>query len=361
MKTESLIFIIIVFCLIQYSCGSNHAETESNKNCLTEKMEQTMTIDSAVYTNVENELKLTGKVTFDEEKVIKVVPFVSGTVTEVKAGIGDHVEKGQVIAVIKSSEMAGVSNDLNTAQSDYEIALKNFNVMEDMHNSGIASEKEYITAQNELQKAKSSLEKAKNISSIYGEKGKTFYYVKAPISGVIVDKQVNPNMQIRTDNNDNLFTISDLKDVWVMANVFETDISKVKQGYNVDVSTLSYPDQVIPGKIDRVYDVLDPVTKVMKARIKLDNNKFQLKPGMFANVVLHSKDNAMKLTVPSKAIIFDNSTYYVIVYRGKCAVEARGVKIYKSVNNKTYIDDGLKAGDKIIVNNNLLIYDQLTD
>jgi cobalt-zinc-cadmium efflux system membrane fusion protein len=146
-----------------------------------------------------------------------------------------------------------------------------------------------------------------------------------------------------------------------MANIFETDISKVQQNYEVEITTLSYPDQVIKGKVDKIYDVLDPVTKVMKARIKIENKNYRLKPGMYANVAMHYAENIKKLTIPSKAVIFDNSKNYVVVYKNKCNLEIREVNIYKLVNEKTYIESGLESGEKIIVNNNLLIYDQFTE
>jgi len=331
------------------------------KFCLTPVMEKSTTLDTVKYGIVESELKLTGKITYDEEKVIKIYPLVSGVVKEVRVGIGDHVEKGQVLAIIRSSELAGVENDLNNARSNYQIALKNFNAIEDMYKGGISSEKEYITAKSELEKAKSELNKATNVSAVYGSTSTTDYYVKAPISGVIVEKHINPNMQIRTDFSDNLFIISDLKNVWVMANVFESDISKVQEGFEAEVTTLSYPDKIIKGTVDRVYSVLDPVSKVMKARIKLENTDYQLKPEMFANITINYSENINKITIPSKAVIFDNSKNYVLIYKDKYSIEPREVTIYKSVNEKTYIEAGLKKGEEIVLNNNLLIYDQLTD
>lgn len=360
MRTKSVFIITVLLGFFFSGCAHRKNVPEDKKNCLTTEMEKSITIDSVEYSEVEDQLKLTGKVTFDEEKVIKVYPVVSGIVTDVKAGIGDRVTKGQVLAEIRSSEMAGVANDVNIAKSDYELALKNFRAMEDMYKGGIASGREYSASQEDLQKAKSALDKANSISGIYGENSKTFY-VKAPISGVIVNKNVNPNMQIRSDYNDNLFTISDLKNLWVLANVFESDISKVRQNFEVEVTTLSYPDQIIKGKVDIVYDVLDDLTKVMKARIKLDNSQYLLKPGMFANVTLNYKEGIKKNEISSRAVIFDNSKNYVIVYRGKCDMEIREVNIYKVVDEKTYLESGLSVGEKVIVKNNLLVYDQFTD
>ena len=359
MKAKTAILMLITLFLSQ-SC--KHPEKkEDSKFCLTPIMEKSTTLDTVRYEDVENELKLTGKITYDEEKVIKIYPQISGLVSEVKAGIGDHVEKGQVLAIIRSAEMAGLENDLNNAKSNYEISQKNFSSTEDMYKGGISSEKEFITAKKELEKAKSELDKATNISGVYGGSSTTNYYVKAPISGVIVEKHINPDMQIRTDFNDNLFVISNLKNLWVMANVFESDISKVHEGFETKVTTLSYPDNIIKGKIDKIYSVLDPVSKVMKARIKLENNNYQLKPEMFAYVTINYSENINKLSIPSKAVIFDNSKNYVLVYKDKYNIEPREINIYKSVNEKTYIETGLKAGERIVINNNLLIYDQLTN
>ena len=232
---------------------------------------------------------------------------------------------------------------------------------EDLYKGGLSSEKEHMVAAKELEKAESELIRAKNVSSVYGESNQSEYNVVAPISGVIVEKHINPNMQIRPDFADDLFVISDLKDVWVMANVFESDIPKVKEGINAEVKTLSYPDTVIHGKVDIVYSILDPVSKVMKARIRLENNNYELKPEMFAYITVFYSENVSKSMVPSNAVIFDNSKNYVLVYKDKCDIEPREIIIYKAVNEKTYIESGLKPGERIVLNNALFIYDQLTD
>lgn len=359
MKTHFLIGFCLSVSLLFAGCKTRNVNTEDEKFSLTDKMKDLITTDTVKYINVENVLKLTGKVTFDEDKIVKVFPPVSGLVTELRAGIGDKVSKGQILAVIKSAEMAGVENDLNKSRSDYEIAKKNLDTEEDMYSGGLASGKELTTAREEFLKAKSELDRASKVSDILGG-SMTDYYIKSPVSGVIVDKNININMQIRADYNESLFTVSDLKDVWVMVNVFETDISKVKQGCNVEITTLSYPDQVIKGRVDKVYNVLDPVSKVMKARVRLENVNYQLKPEMFTNVTLNYSEDTPRLAVPSGAVIFDNSKNYVLVYKSRDNIEIREVRIYKSAKDKTYIDSGVSKGELVIVNDNLLIYEQLT-
>ena len=362
MKNIINILIFVAIGIAFQSCSSSKEnETNDKKFSLTENMLKSIKLDTARFEDVQNELKLTGKISFDDEKVIKIFPLISGTVSEVKVGIGDYVEKGQTIAIIRSSEMAGMENDLNTAQANVEIAKKNLNSTEDMFKGGIASEKDFLTAQKDLSKAKSELNKVRNTLKSFGSESKSDYIVKAPISGVVVEKFINPSMQIRPDNNNNIFTISDLKDVWVMANVFETDISRIKEGYEVDVTTLSYPDKILKGKVDKIYNVLDPVSKVMKVRIKLSNIDYQLKPEMFATVTVHYSEGISKVAIPSKAIIFDKSKNYVIVFKDKKNLETREVTIYKALNNITYIESGLNKDEKVISNNQLLVYNELND
>src|SRR5664279_6595542 len=113
------------------------------------------------------------------------------------------------------------------------------------------------------------------------------YIVRSPIDGFVVERQVNNNMMIRSDNATALFTISDLKNVWVMANVYESNITAVRMGDSVNITTLSYPGKIFRGKIDRIMNVLDPSNKVMKLRIVLGNPGYLLKPEMFASVVVN--------------------------------------------------------------------------
>ncbi len=360
MNIERLSFLLIILTGLLSACGSKDPEDNQDKKfSLSESMKKSITLDISKLSCVESELKLSGKVTYDEEKVVKVYPIISGNVTEVKVSLGDRVKKGQVLAVVKSVEMAGLENDLSNSKSNVEIAQANFKVAEEMYKSGITSEKEYITSKKELEKAQSEFRKTNNINSVYGGKPSAEMNIISPISGVIVEKTITPGMQIRTDYSNNLFTISDLKNVWVIANVFETDISKIQQGYDADIVTLSYPDKIIKGKVDKIYSVLDPVTRVMKAQIKLDNADFLLKPEMFANVIVHYSENCNKICIPSKAVIFDNSKSYVMVYKSNHEIETRVIEIYKSVKDKTYINVGLKEGEKVISTNQLLIYNEL--
>jgi cobalt-zinc-cadmium efflux system membrane fusion protein len=315
---------------------------------------------------VSTALTLSGKITFNEDNVVKVFPLVSGHVTDVKVSLGDYVQKGQLLAVVRSSDMAGYYNDYKAAQSQLMIAKKNLEVISELKASGINSEKDLITAQNELQKAQSDFNKNNEIIKIYGSSIQASdtigsgYYIKSPITGFIVEKKINTGMELRPDDNDNLFTISDLKEVWAVANVYEVDIAKIKENYDVNITTLSYPDKVFKGKVERISNIVNPETNVMSVKVRLKNDDFTLKPGMFANMSILFNEPEKKLVIPSPALLYDDNKCYVISFRKRCDIDMQVVTLYKTIGNKSYItDDSLKEGDLVIDRNNLFIFTAL--
>ncbi|HEY4785386.1 MAG TPA: efflux RND transporter periplasmic adaptor subunit [Bacteroidales bacterium] len=354
------IIAIVISTLVFNGCSLKNDPVTSGvtKFCIPDSIMSRITIDTASYQPVINEFHLIGKVTFDQDKVVKLYPMVSGNVLDVKVTLGDYVEQGQILAIIKSTEITGAENDIVTAQSNLAVAEKDLAAVEDMYKSGIASEREYIAAQKEDEKAKSELNKAKTILSIYGGK-QSDYIIKSPISGFIVEKFVNPNMQIRPDNAINLFTISDLKRVWVLANVFETEIANIKVGEKVSVTTITYPGKVFRGNIDKIYNVLDPDNKTMKVRVQLDNKDILLKPEMYANVQVHQVTDSTMLAVPARSVVFDRNKYWVIIYRDKCNIYASQINITGATGSYTYVRDGVKPGEKVITSLQLLIYNAL--
>jgi len=201
----------------------------------------------------------------------------------------------------------------------------------------------------------------KRVLNINGGNTNGEYIIRTPISGFVVEKFASNDMSIRSDNSTNLFTISDLKNVWVIANVYESNISSIHLNDEVDVTTLSYPDKVFKGKVDKIMNVLDPTNKVMKVRIVLPNPGYMLKPEMFANVKVTNDSKNSSLCVPSSAVVFDHSQNYVMVYHSKSDIKIIPVQVINSVNDKSFISGNVKTGEKIIASQSILIYDALNN
>ncbi len=352
---------IVVMAHFSMGCSRKAKDPADPKFAISDTFMRYIAFDTVKKQQVTDRLLLTGKVTFDENEVVRIYPFVGGKIQSLDVDLGDYVKRGQTLAVIRSFETADYASQLIQAQSNVEVARKGAEAAQSAYSNGLISEKDYISAQNDLKKASGELDRIKSILSLIGEESGKNYIIKAPVAGYIVEKNANKKMEFRSDNQTNLFTIANLDKVYVIANVFESDIKKIKEGYMARVTTISYPDKIFAGKIDKIYNVIDPDTKVMKVRIKLDNPDLMLKPEMFANIEVVYPDDKILNYVSSSAVIFDKNANFVVVYHRRDSVENRQVHIYKSIDNNTYITDGLKEGEIIISKKALLVYDALNN
>ncbi len=363
-----LIFGCLVLAMTQMSCGKAEATntegvdgTKNDKNCISDTLMKMIKIDSAQMKNVGDALQLTGEVSFDQEKVLRVMPSVSGQVSTVNVQLGDYVQAGQTLAVMHSVEVAGNFHERSTADADLNTAKRNMDNAETLWKNGLGTERDFTQAKNDYAKAQSEVNKINSVMNVYGahQSANGEIIIKAPSSGYIVEKKVNAGQFVRPDNSDNLFTISNLTDVWIMANVYETDIARVREGYPVTVKTLAYPDKVFTGRIDRMSHVLDPDSKVLKARIRLDNSGGLLRPQMFAQVSVKNTEGVLAIAIPSKSVLMDNGKNFVVTYTDRCHYDISPIEVLKTVGDRAYIKTGLKVGDKVISENEILLFQQI--
>ena len=268
------------------SCSSKTTQNDSARAAyeIPDSVMKTLVIDTVRISNIMNSIKFNGVVDFNTDKVANIFPLISGNVQNVKAQLGDYVKAGQILGTVKSSEIANYNAALITAESNVKLTAALLARTQDMAKSGLASQVDVTTAKVNYDQAVATKNAAEKILSINGNNLQGEYLIKSPIEGFIVQKNVTNGMSIRSDNGNPLFTISDLKEVWVQANVYEANIDKVHEGDQVDVMTITYPDKVFKGKIDKLMNVLDPTNRVMKMRVVLPNPGYLLKPQMFATV-----------------------------------------------------------------------------
>ncbi len=322
-----------------------------------QKRLQTATAQSE---NVQSQLQLTGKVSAYDEKLVKVAPLVDGLIMNLSANLGDRVTKGQDLAIIKSADAAGAESDQNDAISTLKNNEKNLAVTKDMARLGLSAEKDVVLAQNEVQRAQGSVKRSKEVTSLYGIRN-SLYTMKAPISGYVIEKNPNISNQLSYDNAQTgpFYTIADLSVVQVWADVYEADIAKIKVGEAVQVKILAIPNRVFKGQIDKIQDMIDPTTRTMKARISIANPDVALKPEMFAQITVSFDEGLQEVSIPNDAIIFDNNKNYVMVYRSARDIEKREVQVYQRSGNKVYIQSGLKAHEKVMITDQLIVFNAL--
>jgi len=361
MKHQLIIGLAIVSLAIT-SCKKEVENPQTNTTfALSDAMLKTTTTAVAETQPVKNELNFYGKITADNNKMIDVYPLVGGNVIKVNVELGDYVKKGQVLATIKSTDIADFEKQSLDAKSDLLVAKNNLKVAQELFDGKLNSESDVLQAKSEVNKAQSQLSKVQETYKIYNIKAGSIYEVTAPISGFIIQKSINQDMLLRSDRSENIFDIAEISEVWAMANINEIDINKVKLGINADVTTLSYPDKVFKGKVDKIFNVIDPETKAMQARVKLQNPGYLLKPDMNANIKLSFNEDKSMIAVPSNAIVFDKSKNFVMIFKDRNNIETRQVEVYRVVGDVTYISSGLKNSEKVITNNQLFIYRALNE
>lgn len=360
MKKTSLILIISI---LAFACKHEEKPKEEVKTAfvLSDKMLETTTTADVTLQALKNELNFFGKITADNNKMIEVYPVVGGNVTKVYVELGDYVQKGQLLATIRSIEVAGYEKELEDAKNDVLVAKNNIKVAQEMFEGKLNAERDVIEAKSQLDKAQSQLNRIQETYSIYNVKKGAIYEVRAPLSGFIIEKKINQDMLLRNDRSDNIFDIAEISDVWALANVNESEINQVKLGIDAAVTTLSYPDKIFNGHVDKIFNIIDPETKAMKVRIKLNNPGYLLKPEMRATIKLSYTEGSKMLSVPSSSVIFDKSKNFVMIFKDRHNIETRQVEVFRKVGDITYISSGLQQGEKVMTGNQLLVYDALND
>jgi membrane fusion protein, heavy metal efflux system len=361
MKQYSILSFVAILSLA--SCGKKNTVTNEKKAfAISDTMMHMIAIDSVQYSHIGDEISLSGEITFNENNVVKIFPRSSGQVIETRVTMGDKVNKGQVLAIIRSADVAGNFSDLHSAEASLSIAKRAMENAESLYKGGISSEREYTEAKENYQKALADKNKTQSVININGGGNANAtgqYQILSPIDGYVVEKKIAAGSFIRTDMGDNLFTISDLKNVWVNANVYEADIAKVRAGYEAKISTIAYPDKVFTGKIETVGRVLDPQSKAMQVRISLPNTDQLLKPEMFAKVIVTNQEGTTALNIPTAALVAQDGKNYVVVFNSATDVKIAEVSILKTVGDRTFINSGVSVGQKLIVKNQLLVFTKL--
>ncbi|HEY0976867.1 MAG TPA: efflux RND transporter periplasmic adaptor subunit [Flavobacteriales bacterium] len=328
---------------------------------LSDTMLARIQLDTVRVLPIENTVELNAHIAPDDGRLASVYPIVGGQVSEVEVELGDHVTKGRTLAIIRSSQVADLERKMIDARSDMEVAEKNLASKQDLFDSHLLSERKLVEARYELEKAKAKLKGMNEIFSIYQFKDGSQYVVKAPISGYVIDKAVVRDVTLPEDHDEAIFTIAELDRVWVLADVYESDIARVKEGMTAQVTTLSYPGKVFTGKVDKILNMLDPRTRTMRIRITLQNPDVLLKPEMIARVRLVYQEERSLPAIPSGAIINDNDRDHVMVFKDRLNVETRSITVDRTTGTTSWVSSGLRPGEVIVSGQQLFLYDALND
>ncbi len=359
MKKICLVGMVLAMAFV--SCNKEKEEAKPKKFTLTADMKKRIKTDAAEMIPIQEELVLTGKVIPDENNCVQIFPLVGGQVKMVDVELGDLVSTTKTLAVIKSSEIAEFEKELIAARADFDLSKKKLQVEEEMFKSNFSSERNVYEARKDFEAASAELKRLEDVFKIYTVSSQGDYIVRSPIAGFVIEKKIGPGVQIRSDLVDYILSVARLDSVFVIMNIYESDISKVRIGMDAEITVFSYPDTVFRGKINRILNILDPDSKTMEARIKIANPGFLLKPDMNCTVKLRYTQKETKIAVPTTAIIFDKNKHFLMVYKNDDNIQTKEVNVFKEINGLSYIESGINQGEKVISNNAIFIYDAIND
>lgn len=356
---HSLTPLIFLVLLAIQGCNEHKVQQAASKFAITDSLLNRLQLDTVQQANNKTDLLFSAKITEDQERKSEIFPMVSGILKQIVVKIGDKVTKGQTLATMASSEMAEFDKEAISALAEVQNAERNLKQVQALFNDGLSSAKELEEAKNEDRIKKAELKRANSVLSFNGGSNIGLYPIKSPINGFITEKNANNNMQIRSDYEKSLFTIADLSTVWAMINVYESDIANLKEGDPVNVAVLAYPEKVFIGKIDKLYSLIDQDSKVMNARVNINNPGFLLKPGMLATAKISASMGINLPVVNARAVIFDDNKNYVLVINPDKSVRIQEIEIGRKTADKAYISKGLTAGDQVISSKQVFLFESL--
>jgi len=328
---------------------------------------KTLTIESVALHGFVSEELTEGKIAVNADRATPLFSPYSGRVLKVIAGLGDTVKQGAPLATIEASEFVQAQNDLNTAAAQVKLARINETRKHALYDAKGGSLQDWQQAQSDLMTATTAYAAVRNRLRILGksqaqvaalESAQTIDPVatlSAPISGVVVDRQVGPGQYLQAGSGSPVYTIADPSNVWLLANVRETDAGLVRLGQAVEVHVLAYPGRAFKARVTYVAALLDPVTHRLTVRAEIDNRDGALKPEMFANFRIVTGDSAESPAVPEGAVVYEGNAAHVWVVGGDSLLAYRAVRIGRSNEGLVEVLEGLKPGERVVTKGGLFI------
>jgi membrane fusion protein, heavy metal efflux system len=304
-------------------------------------------------------LRVPGIVNPDEYREVHVTPLVGGIVRQVSVVLGDHVRRGQPMAVIFSSDLADVETGYLAMSAELEADHKKLERTEKLVKLGAASrqEEEDVAADHAAHEAhvRAALEKLKLLGATdsqiaalkKAEQIDANFSVPAPINGIVLTRTAN--LGLVTNMSQELFTVADLSTVWVMASINEKDFSVIHAGTTAAVTAPAYPGRVWKGRVVYIQPQVDPNTRTAQARIEVANPDENLRLDMYMDVAFMSA-TGKGLAVPESAVQAIGEKQYVFlpVSDSDGSFAVREVKLGPASNGFYPVLDGLKLNDEVV-------------
>jgi Cu(I)/Ag(I) efflux system membrane fusion protein/cobalt-zinc-cadmium efflux system membrane fusion protein len=295
---------------------------------------------------VQDEIRATGNVAIDETRLSYVQTRFSGYIVKVFADATyKYVQKGQPLFTIYSPELVA-------AEREYLVAKQNGQVLSESSVPGVAAGIESLIAASTARLKQWNLPQAEIARLESSGQSSEELEIDSPVSGYITERNALPNLTVQPDTR--LYTIADLSTVWVLAQVFQIDLGRIRVGEPALLTADSYPGRLFSGKVDFIYPDVDMTTRTVRVRLVFSNSNLTLTPGMFVNVTLQAP-LGNQLVIPVNGVLQSGMQQVAFVDKGAGYLEPREVQLGPQAGDDYVVLKGLKEGERIVTSANFLI------
>jgi cobalt-zinc-cadmium efflux system membrane fusion protein len=368
---------VVIFLL---GCGSGPGESESSMTSFTSKESKADTAE--LFTVPEEQmahvqivaaekgplprtLRLAGAVAYDAFATTPVFAAIGGPVRQILVAPGQFVQAGQPLLTVTSPDYSAARSAYIKARDAFALADKLYTRAQDLFTHGAISEADLQQAESNRTQAHADMESSADALKALGLKDPEALLknagpstaeipVLAPVTGEIVERLVGPG-QLLIGGATQCFTISNTNTVWVLVNVYQSDLPFVHSGDTVEINTDSY-SQLFHGKISYIAPALDPNTRTLQARIVTENPGKKLKKDMYVTAIVNAGSIPDAITVPDATILRDTENQpFVYVQTNANQFARRVVTVGQSNKGRTQITSGLKEGEHVVGDGSLFL------
>lgn len=322
-------------------------------------------------------LKVPARISFTQTGVAKVASRVPGRLVSLEVQLGQKVKKGQVLGYLESSSLGQARADYLSAATKSRVAEANFRREKELVTKGISSEREmrdaesaFATAQAEMNAAEGRLHALglsdPEIRALKADEHYTSRFPeRSPIDGTVVE--ITGTLGQTVEGATLLFTVGDLSTLWVLLDVYETQLAMVRVGQPVDVTVGALPDERHEGRVDYIGDVVDEKSRAVPVRVVVSNAAGHLKPGMFATAEVGTgassdagTDDRLRLIVPRDAVQKVGESQFVFVPVGTDKFKPVKVTVGRTSAKEAEITSGLEEGATVVTQGAFILKSELS-
>jgi cobalt-zinc-cadmium efflux system membrane fusion protein len=293
------------------------------------------------------------------EKLVKITPPLGGRIVRLHRQLGDTVKAGEPLATIDSPDLGSAYSEHVKAQAALLQARQEFERQKALQDEDISARKDFEAAQLALSAAESDVratsDRLAQLGASTGADSRREYILRSPIAGHVVEMNGSQG-GYWNDTTASIMTVADLSTVWLSASVAEKDLAQMFVGQAARIVPNAYASREFDGKVKYIADLLDPDTRTARVRVAIDNRDGLFKPGMFARVSF-SGPTHQALLVPAAALLQSGLYTRVFVEQTPFRYESRVVSVGATVGDRVEVLSGLKAGERIVVKDGVLLND----